>query len=322
MHDLEKKLNNLPKAKLGKRADFRMRYLIYKSIFIKFKKEFNSIFHFEKHAFAVMVSLLLMFSIIVGVPGYAYASNEVTNGHFLYPIKKVVEKVEFTFTFSDDKKSEKLEKFAQRRFAEAEIISEEIMEDELEYSLVETIEEALQLKKQAKNMKTADGLDDKKNTNKQDKEIKILSNIAEQVGIGAEEKVLDTVAEALDNAKNKQVKEQKETSSMPQKKNINKQKLDEGEQKELIIKSKASFGRIKQEAKKLEEDLSSEGYNLLDVEILSQKLNFKIKKSEKALEKNDIEEVERILESVEALSNNAKHFIKKNNNGNSGKNKK
>ena len=293
MDNLEKQLNNLPKKKLSMRADYSLRFKLFKAMWQKKADMYVQYFSFKRHL-SPLIAVLVLISLIVGVPGYAYANENVTAVHYLYGVKKAVEKIELAFAFSEKDKQEKQEKFIARRLNEAEILSQNIGKEH-NLALVETINEAMELKKEIKIIEK-----------QEKKQIQTLTQIANTVGIKAEEEVLNTVAEALEMVKKTQPNKEN-------KKNINNKPRVESQNNAI----EQTINIIQDEIKKLNDDLENNGYHKEDVQMLNKRLEKKIEKAKDAVEKNNINAASAIINSTAALTNNAKHFLKEKKNNNS-----
>ena len=92
MDNLEKQLNNLPKKKLGMRADYSLKFKLYKRMWQKNVDMYVRYFSFKRHL-SPLIATLVLISLIVGAPGYAYANEKITAVHYLYGVKKAVEKI-------------------------------------------------------------------------------------------------------------------------------------------------------------------------------------------------------------------------------------
>ena len=282
MNNLEKQLNNLPRKKLRLNADYLLRFKLYKAMWQKKAAIYIQYFSFKKHLSPLAITIVLI-SLIIGVPGYAYANENITASHYLYGVKKAVEKIELTLTFSKEKKQEKQEKFIIKRLNEAEILSKNTGVEEQNSALVKTIKEAMELRKKIveKEIKPQGFTE-----NKEIKQIKTLKKIANTIGIKAEEKVLNVVVEALETVKKtKPINEKK--------KNI-----------------KQNINMAQNEIEKLNNDFKNDVYQEEDVKILNKHFEIKIKKAKDAVKKNDINAANDIIESTKALTNNAKYFLK------------
>ena len=306
MDNLEKQLNNLPKKKLSMRADYSLRFKLFKAMWQKKADMYVQYFSFKRHL-SPLIAALVLISLIVGVPGYAYANENVTAVHYLYGVKKAVEKIELVFAFSEEDKQEKQEKFITRRLNEAEILSQNTGVEEHDLALVETINDAMELKKEIKIIEKQEAESQDfaaknkaaKNKEKENKQIKTLTQIANTVGIKAEEEVLDTIAEALEMVKKAQPDKEK-------KKNINNK--PRAELQNNVIEQTINI--VQDEIEKLNDNLENNGYRKEDVQILNKHLDTKIKKAKDAVEKNNINAAKSIIDTTAALTNNAKHFLK------------
>ncbi|MCK4540268.1 hypothetical protein KAU09_03900 [Candidatus Parcubacteria bacterium] len=294
MDNLEKQLNKLPKKKLNMRADYGLRFKLYKAMWQKKADMYVQYFSFKRHL-PPLIAALALISLIVVVPGYAYANENVTAVHYLYGVKKAVEKIELVFAFSEEDKQEKQEKFIARRLNEAEILSQNTGVEEHNLALVETINDAMELKKEIKIIEK-----------QENKQIQTLTQIANTVGIKAEEEVLDTVAEALEMVKKAQPDKEK-------KKNISNKPRAELQNNAI----EQTIDIIQDEIEKLNDNLENNGYRNEDVQILNKRLQKKIEKAKDAVEKNNINAASAIINTTAALTNNAKHFLKEKKNNNS-----
>ena len=118
MDNLEKKLNNLPRARLRRRADLRIRFRLYAAILKKRLAPEKMRFSWNFRALAGSVLLL----ILIVVPGYAYAGVNVVPGDFLYPLKMKLEEIELSLA----RKKKKVEIYAElsaKRLAEAKVLA-------------------------------------------------------------------------------------------------------------------------------------------------------------------------------------------------------
>lgn len=302
MDNLEKQLNNLPKKKLSMRADYSLRFKLYKAMWQKNIDMYVQYFSFKKHL-PPLIAALVLISLIVGVPGYAYANENITSAHYLYGVKKAIEKIEFVFAFSEEKKQEKQEKFIAKRFNEAEILSQNTGSKKHDLALVETINEAMELRKEI--------------TEKEIKEIQALTQIANTVGIKAEEEVLDVVAEALEAVKKAQPDDKEKKKNINNKPRVESQNIAAPNASLQNNDIKQTINIIQDEIKKLNDDLENNGYLRQDIKILNKHLEKKIEKAEDAVEKNNINAAGVIINTTEALTNNAKYFLKEKKNNNS-----
>jgi hypothetical protein len=120
MEDLEKNLSKLPKYKLSKKADFKIKLKIYTFILSKNLQKFAQAF-FHPHSLVAKVSLvvLMIFVVLSGTAVYAVSNDHITPGNTLYPLKKTIENVEQKLSFTETAKVETLNKLSERRLKEA-----------------------------------------------------------------------------------------------------------------------------------------------------------------------------------------------------------
>ncbi|MCU0679084.1 MAG: DUF5667 domain-containing protein, partial [Planctomycetes bacterium] len=344
MQDLEKKLNNLPQASLSKRADFRIRIRLY---VLLWRQKIDSLFSVNawRRWYPVPVVLLLLVA-IAAVPGYAYTSPSVTSASLLYPLKNGLEQIAVDFSFSEVKKADIYAKLADRRLAEAEVLSRQIAADQKEAELVKTIEEAVRLSDQAD--RAADRIDNKEKKNATGAKFSVvhrhqvdtLANIAQTIGINAEEKAIDAVAVTLDGLKEKMSKSYKAAKTkklnfnLPVNSDATTTPIKEGadnatstvpdstaglatgtpavkqeERKSKATKTQAveSLNEIRTKVEGLKNDLSSPDYDTEDLLKLFGRLEQKLEKARDRIESDDLNGAGGILQSTDALTNNAKH---------------
>ncbi len=367
MDNLEKELNKLPKARLSKRSDWRIRFNIYKKIINKELKQFRLGFFPARFNYLPAVALILLLAIIITVPGYAYASSKVTLGHPLYPIKQVIENAELSLAKTGEQKAETYAKLAERRVAEAEVLSKENKEE----AIVKTLSEAVRLANNASGQAALINKEPERRTvqagieKSAEEQALALESVAKEVGIRGEERTIDSIALSLDafrkdaRANVKQTEEEEpskhkdtfsQTSSTPRQiresarkdyENIEiatptlpravdmgkatsgpetkKEVKKEGQGQENINlpeinknKQTASLGlgEVKNQVENLRAELENDGFDPEDVKILFERLDEKIKNAEKSIKEEKNDNLEKVLESTEALTNNAKHFIK------------
>lgn len=354
MDNLEKQLNNLPKAKLSFFSDIKIRFKLYRLIAKKESAYFNG--SFTSKAFRpVPIVLLLLLIVFSLVPAYAYASPEVTRQHVLYPIKQAVEKIEIKLASSPDEKAEVYSKIATHRLEEAEYLStkEEAYDDEV---LRETIEEAIEYSVNAEQEIDADEINNQENNivekiNKtKEKQVKNLEKVAQNIGLDVEDSILDSIAGAFDyfqskdNSRNIADKKQPElklddseeeirdseevATSSPERgtttplnikssssrgttvqKNIRQKKESFSDQ----INAREQLEQIKNNINDLKLDLEDPIYPEEETANLLDRLSSRIEKVENSLDLDDTQGISGQLKSIEALTNNGKHFIKKRN---------
>ncbi len=356
MDNLIKQLNKLPKKRLPLRADFNLRLKLYKMIWKKRLNSFSQSVQLPrlKPVPALIIILLCLFII---VPGYAYASNQVTRSHPLYPLKQGLEKVEVSLAISAPAKAETYTKLADRRLAEAEVISQQKDDnnkEEIQEVLVETIAEAVQLSNKAdqetQNINKVQVQSQVQDTINKTKEIQqnTLSTIAHTVSIKAEEKVLDSIALAFEAFKPKwperkdgkgRLSEEMTSTSTESGATSSPAITEEDEEKTETVKPfhplpmatstivpkpefkipeiknreeevSASFNQLKDKLKNLKTDITEEEYESDDVNALFDRLDNKMEQAQRSWQEHNLNNFDVLIKSTEALTNNARHFIK------------
>ncbi len=125
MENLEKLLSTLPKNKLSRSADIKIKFSLYRLILQnRLAKFFDfSVWHLSTSNKAWAFGLFLL--LILGTTSfYAYASNDILPGSQLYPVKIALEKIEQKMTPNNSAKIANLEKFSERRLSEAVSLSQ------------------------------------------------------------------------------------------------------------------------------------------------------------------------------------------------------
>jgi hypothetical protein len=262
------------------------------------KKVLPAIFDFEFRFVPVLkyalVPLLIMLMVVL--PAFAYASPSVNQEHWLFPVKKAMENIEYDVAPAE-KKVAKLEKFAERRLDEVEQIVKK--EDYKSETVVATLEEVQKINQEIKN---------KEPQGKALGQQQVLEVIAQSVGLEAEEEVVDQVAKTIEEAK-PEPKQNRFNFSWP--------KVEESDEtdREAVASTapkwspRETMDKYKQEINEYIEDLNKE-VEVEQTEKLQQKINDKFEKVEKQLEKGNDNAAEGLLKATEALGNNAEHFLK------------
>lgn len=279
MKNLEEQLKKLPRKKLRVKANFKIRIKIYILIAREKFKDLSKIKSSRVLVFNKSVSFSLIIIIVfTSTSMYAYASESVTLGHALYPIKKGIEEAEKGISITDDAKAKVYSKMSERRLDEAMELSEK---KEGGVNLVKTINEAagdmekhITLIRDSNKILSEDFYDTK---------IKKLEAVAGNVGMEADEEVIDSVAIILDEIKGYKNKD-------------NEKKEYSAEEVEVMIES-------------VKESLDNEEYRE-ESEKLFKRVEEKFNKAEEAMQEGENKKAEGLIKATEAILNNAKHFIK------------
>ncbi|MDA3840150.1 MAG: DUF5667 domain-containing protein [Patescibacteria group bacterium] len=323
MNKLDKQLNSLPKPKMSLVKKMNLKYKLYVLIIQEsFSFEFLLNRKFQHRA----ISFVLLLSLLFGLPLYSYASPGVNEKHILYPVKLAIEKIELKVANTDIEKQEKYEKFSERRLSEAEVLSENIKENEDRVAISNTIKAAVALKEKAREIafKEGDGSEQSR-INQREK----LNNIASFVGIEEDDELVENIASAMDNiGENIQVNNNGRGEMM---RNASSTKFNNGQIRSnnlesddrLMGQGENSSDRItedlenterllelKEKVEALKIDLKDDDYDETDVEALFEKLDKRVETVTEAIENEDQKNINGIINSTKAITNNAKHFIK------------
>lgn len=206
-NDIEKQLNNLPQVKLGLTADLKLRRRLYILMWQKKIKQSLPLYRIERLGFALTAGCLFLCLAAI-VPGYAYASPAVTRGHFLYPVKKIIEAAELKINDAPIAKINTLEKLAGRRLAETLVINQKKAgPDKKEADVRGSLSEALALTAEAS--RRAEMILDQAEQAKAEviinesgkKHQSRLNDLAGGIGFNADEETLDAIALAFEEIK-------------------------------------------------------------------------------------------------------------------------
>ncbi len=318
MDNLEKQLNNISQQKLSSKTDFKIRKKIYSKIW---KKNTQSIFIFtprvllsgrnpallKRSAYALLILI-----IVSGVPGYAYASNNVTQGHVLYPIKKSIEKIEVGLAFSEEAKAKKYSKFVDRRIEESFVMMKKNQTNNND-NLKRTIDNLSATDKKIDQIVEKNKI---KLIDKKEEQVSLLKEIATKVGVDVSECVMNSVALAIEELENESEKEQEVLTNnknifipkvetveikIPERRMIGN---DVDRQKQVIVDLKIDVAELKEN---LENKMQYRGE---DVSKIIGRLDSKIENVERVMKENRNGSVTGLLKSTQAVIKNAKHFLR------------
>lgn len=337
-------MHKLPKGRMSLKKNLSTRLVLYK-LMLGRKTAQNSAF-WQFPGFAPLAAAFVLLALITVLPSYAYASDRVALGSALYPLKKAIEKIELKLA-DDEEKTEKYLKFASKRLTEAKALSAKENNRINEAKLISTIAAAVALNAEA-NLKISDS--NVEFNQEQNKNISSLEKVAQAVGLEASDAAVDAIASAFENFKgNNQEKtkakekiqgyfpsaqdaastaaaippaqalaeplaEQAENGDMPEPAPIPAQNNNSNESKKQELNNAEAqivLESIKQDIEVLRNDLKNSDYEEKDVEKLFYRLDSKIEKTAAIMENEETGAVQGLLQSAEALTNNAKHFIKK-----------
>lgn len=335
MDNLEKQLENLKTKNPTLKEEWRMGFKFLKTWFgIRGGKE-KTTFNYKiimRPAFAVVMLLLLIW-----LPYFAYASPSVYDGHWLWPVKQVIENIELKTAGNDEKKAEKLEKFAAKRVGEAEelLADKKAVGKVKKEKIIKSVVEATALHEQAAELLDTASKDKLVPDGEEKKLETALEDLAGQVGVEDEE-LTETVALAIESVKesrgdfkervkerqlgNKEerVREAAATTTSPRvpawvgEKNQEASsappwiKTDKKQDKAIFLEK--NLESLKTVVEKLKENVDEE-YEDEKLEKFTGQLDKKIKKAAGAIWENP-NKAEELMKSAEALMNNTKHFVK------------
>jgi hypothetical protein len=333
MKNFEEQLNNLPKAKLSWRADLKIRTRLYR---LQWKQNVgvNAVFAVFNQR-AVLVSVLLL-AFLFTLPAYAYASPSVVEGNVLYPLKRFVEKVELTIPKSSEDKAAIYEKHASRRLEEAEILSRQTKRNSADY-LLATVNQALVDKN--KSAEIIAGINNKKDTQvsekinrTQQKQAELIKQVAQNVGLEADDRVLDSVSLMIsavtEITKNDDTSQEKEGIDIDQFKTEKVEKIKVGSLEATSSKNRVIPGAGRQikgkSGIKTSTELSEEKISFDEMvktikkddfpgqgaEKLRSKLETRAVKTNQALSEGDLEKAKDLINDSRRLMKNAKFFLK------------
>ncbi|MCX6796786.1 MAG: DUF5667 domain-containing protein [Candidatus Falkowbacteria bacterium] len=348
MVDIEKKLKQLPLAKLSKRVDIFLRFKFWQlSWQHSFSKLSGALVIKKSIPVAIIISLLAM---VIGLPYYAYASSQVVRGDILYPVKQVIERVELNLAQTPEKKVEVYNKLAERRLSEIETLSNQQTTTTTEDNLAATIDEMGVLTTQASTQIASSPASSSqqqpaaKIVRLKEKQLIKMEEIANQRGLSANDKLLDSLALALDDLK--QGKKEKDalntrvpfiqistsskayydlrfsrpgrasttiattTASSTVASKPGREEPGRGQAKfnqEIIV---GSLFTAKERVGLLRNSLSAEAIATSEMENLFIKLNTRLEKAQSAIDSGNFNQAQGLIKSTDALSNNAKQFLK------------
>lgn len=349
MNNFEKQLNNLPKARLSRRADFSIRY---KLMLAGLKQNFSGLnFNFFATAslrpvIATVVILVLVFSGTASV--YAYNSDQVTRASILYPVKRGLEQIESRFATTPAAQVQFHNKLAGRRIAEAQFLSDTSAASSSGITASST-DETAPFKLQHENefndtLNDADNEIDQANEKagevtdqtELDQSLALLSDshlndldkiqtIAGRVGLEGDDRTTDNLALILDNIKNHQQRIVRAISQfngdLNQTGNDNSIEASSseafssggGQASTTPGEASSSLDRVKGEISNLQTELSQGGrVSTKQIKRLTDRLNKKINQAETAIQSGDLNKFNGLLRATEALTNNGQHFLKEN----------
>jgi len=335
MINIEDQLNKLPQGKLSKRVDWRLRFIFFKLRWQNNFANYNFLPAFGKIA-PVTIAVVLLLSIVC-LPYYAYASEDVVRGNMLYPIKQGIERIELSLADTPAKKANVYNKLAERRLAEIEKLSGKNSATAND-NLAATIDEITVLTQASSETEEQLNTEEKKQVKNKVAQIKEeqldrMEKIANKFGLQASDNLLDSLAVNIDDLKkDKQAKnnffevlsEIKIATSTRNNKNFaHSRGITSGSttvptstikiKPNIKISQKTiseSWDAASDQVTVLKNDLITEGIKNTELDNLFGKLDDRLNKAQTAIKSGNFNQANGLIKSTEALSNNAKHFLR------------
>ncbi len=261
---------------------FRMFFRTWAFDGLNIKSEFLKVPKWQ----AVIATLLLF---ILAIPSYAYTSTSVVNGTLLYSVKKGLESIEYSLASSEEEKTEKDLKFAEKRLDEVSFMLKEKKDSD---EVVEVINEL----KETFVKVSKSNVDEPLAISKHDEKIKIIAK-----GIKLEtERVVDSLAKTIEELN--KVNTHKNEDILKIEENLGENKVHQELVEERIRKIK---NNVDQKIKDLKGEYRNE-----DLFKLKGNLNNKIQKAEEAMIDKNEETARNYIEKTRVLNNNAEYFVR------------
>lgn len=338
MINIEEQLNKLPKGKLSRQTDFKLHITFLKLKLQKQSVNFNFLSAFRKMSPAIIAMILLLS--LVYLPYYAYASENVIRGNILYPIKQGIEKIELVLADTPAKKVAVMAKLAERRLAETEKLSEDESMAAND-NLAATINEITNLTTEAAfEAKSKLNPDEKKEVDDKifqikERQLEKMEKIANKFGLKASDDLLDSLAVNIDDLKkDKQVKNNfsevlstvkiststRNLNFIPQA--VNRLSSSSASTSTATAKRGGAGSKIDQKIIFESWNNANKQINTLKVKLLDEgigekefndlfiKLDDRLSKAQAAINYGNFNQANGLIKSTEALSNNAKHFLR------------
>ncbi len=221
MDNLERKLLDLPRHKLGLKADLKIRLQLYYLVFINSFNSFRQIFKIHNlFLFRGMAVAVVVFILLGGTSLYAYSNNQITVGSPLYPLKRTAETVKNNLSISDVVKTESYNKQSQRRLVEASIVSNQAQksDEETDAQLSKIIDQAVESFN--KSVVVADKI---KDSDKSDAVSKTLKDDSHE-----SLDLLDSISKNVENHDNQELSEKIERARVTIDEYVHEDELREG----------------------------------------------------------------------------------------------
>lgn len=349
MKNIEEQLKNLPKAKMPLTADLKIRIMIYRLQWRKYAEKQNIFRLFSRKMAYAFASVLLLAS-TVSVPAFAYASPGVVKGNPFYPLKILLEKAELAIPKSNEAEAKIYEKNVSRRLAEAEILSKQTGGKTADY-LVETVNQAQTDKEKASAIisglgETKDAGLLKKIDQTEKQQEALIKQVAQNVGLEASDKVVNSVSLMISTISDKANKADKRLDSEETSpkgnvgdskgmRNVEQRRTEATSSESMPIpdtrdeaiatqtpKSPIDLGAEKKKLDEMAKTIKQDDFPGKGADTLRAKLETRNKKTSQALDEGNLGKAEELIKESHRLMDNAKFFLKSDPAEPGGKNKK
>jgi len=327
---LEKLLNQLPKKKLSRVADFKIRFRLLK---IQLKQSLQLTTPSFALNWQTVLAIFLIAIVSLSSTGvYAYTSENVNRQSPLYPIKRTLENIEKSTAKNPTAQSNLQAKLAARRLAEAKTLIAKSTNQKDVYNDVE-----ITLREARENIKSSnEGVESINDETDQEQAIKKLDvsnqentknleQIAEKLSLDDDEKIVDAVANTLNDLDQQQIIYKKHAnkkirSEIKSSSTIDTQHSDKpnsaSRQATTTITKKAektddneSLKQIKKQVELFKKEQASKRDTNPKTEKLIKNLQKKLDQAENSIKQGDKEGFLRLYQSTSALANTGNHFI-------------
>lgn len=327
---IERLLNSLPKKKLSRAADLKIRFRLLR---IQLAQAWHAAdFSLAKGWQAGLASILVLLIGLSGTGAYAYASDKVNRQSRLYPIKRTLETIEKTAAKSPAARTSLESKLAARRLAEARTLIDSSADpagisDALDLTLTEARQNIESANKDLEAIESAADRDQaaEKLGAENRKQAQRLEQIAGKLSLEGDEMIVDAVAATLENLEQQDGFLKKRTSAAGIQPTSTPADRPEARPTTAATSPLAassseeakrsddleSFNQLKSrvEAFKTEQKSKLRQQPNLKAEKFIKNLEKKIDQAESSIKQGDKEGFIKLYQATNALTNTADHFI-------------
>lgn len=215
MDKLDKILSSMPKAKFSRQVDIKVKFKLYRLIFLEKLKSFNALPAYKMAlAYKGLAFILAVTAIFSATSIYAYASNDIIPGTPLYPLKIAIEKIEQKIAITSTAKIDNYEKISNRRLQEAVNLSQQenkIVSEKINKNIDTNIANNQKIKNSINKLSDSEAVAAILQAKKRDqKELESLNKIADFAKNRNDEAVLQKVNEAREIINHQEYKQDEE----------------------------------------------------------------------------------------------------------------